>query len=313
MKNLRYLLLIFLLPFLLFGCTNFPIPTKPIFTDPATKIITVTSPIFVDQLMTEGTNLNPNLVTNGTQAHMGYWSVYTNRQALVNVLDSINSTRSTNAQIGIWDEGVNTQEKYRYPAYIRMDDECWYDRANAIDNRVTINGVVYVDPHPVTFVQADEIWGQYSQRYAEMAIKLKQKTGNVVKVWCFVEGAKKNRIFFSYEFPKLVELENQGVVRVFFAQNTSANWTNPSDWKEGTKNAPTPVAASAALAISRISTKTNILETAIEIANAYRDGYYGTGDLAKKAAIQQLMNSWPNLQESDYTAVFAKALHLTAF
>lgn len=88
---------------------------------------------------------------------------------------------------------------------------------------------------------ADDIWEKYSQRYADMATLFHQATGKPVKVWCFVEGAKSNRIFFAYEFPELQALEQSGDVQVFFAKTQDAVRTNADDWNEGTQNAPTPI------------------------------------------------------------------------
>jgi hypothetical protein len=123
-----------------------------------------------------------------------------------------------------------------------MQNEHWYERAMPVNGTVLIMGRYYTDPYPVTFAQADAIWGQYSQRYADMAGPIFFATGKPVKVWCFVEGARANRIFYTYEYPELRTLEQEGVVQVYFARTKSASWTDSGDWIEGTANAPAPAA-----------------------------------------------------------------------
>jgi hypothetical protein len=60
-------------------------------------------------------------------------------------------------------------------------------------------------------------------------------------VWCYVQGAKANRVFYKYELPELRSLEQKGAVQVYFAKTQDADWTNPRDWTPGTANAPSPV------------------------------------------------------------------------
>ncbi len=237
--------LIFTLSSVNTGCGLFSQPqeTKPFFTDPLVKISQTASADFMGRLADEANLLEPAVFSPGTQVYMGYWSYYPNRASLIRVIDSINSTAG--AGRAIWDEGVSTSASGQYPSYIRMNDEFWYERANAVDGTVTltIEGVTYTytDPHPVTFAQADTIWGQYSQRYAEMASRIRSSTGITPEALCFVQNARANRIFYSYELPILVSLEAAGDVRVFFALTSEADWTNPADWIEGTGNAPVPV------------------------------------------------------------------------
>ncbi len=213
----------------------------PVFTAPAQKLADTASPNFTQQLLAEAQAYEPLLGQAGTQVNMGYWSGPNNHGSLVRVLDSINAQPAAAAQKAIWDEGV--QSSIQYPAYVTMLNEHWYERAQPVDGKVTIYGVQYTDPHPVTFQQADDIWGQYSQRYADMATFFLQETGNPVKAWCFVEGAKSNRIFYVYELPELAMLEQAGAVRVFFAKTRDADWQNADDWIEGTANAPAPIQA----------------------------------------------------------------------
>ncbi|MFA5104499.1 MAG: hypothetical protein WC527_04920 [Candidatus Margulisiibacteriota bacterium] len=228
------------------GCGNLfrSQATKPFFTDPLVKISQTESADFMDRLAYEASLLEPAVLCPGTQVYMGYWSYYPNRASLIRVLDSINTASA--ADRAIWDEGVTTSASKQYPSYIQMNDEFWYERGNAVAGIVTltIEGVTYTytDPYPTTFQQADTIWGQYSQRYAEMAALIRRQTGITPEALCFVQNARSNRIFYSFELPKLVSLEATGDVRVFFAVTSEADWNNPSDWVEGTKNAPVPVA-----------------------------------------------------------------------
>ncbi len=202
----------------------------------------MSSPDFTRMLYFEAETYEPLLHTPGTQVNMGFWSGRGNHGSLVVLMDAINDLPPSPAQPpqkAIWDEGATSSNQY--PAYVTMLNEHWYERAMAKNGTVTVLGTSYEDPHPVTFVQADDIWGQYSRRYADMAIPILQATGKPVNVWCFVEGARANRIFYTYELPELRQLEQNGTIRVYFARTRTANWTNAGDWTEGTAHAPVPV------------------------------------------------------------------------
>ncbi len=228
--------------FFVAACGSESVLPDPTFTDPLAKIAATSNPDFTDELLGEAVTYEPLLTTSGTQVHMGYWSGPGNHGSLVRVLDAINAYTpqpSEPKQRAIWDEGVTSS--LQYPSYVTMNKEHWYERANATGGVVTIYGVTYTDPFPVTFTQADDIWGQYSQRYADMALTIRDTTGLPVNTWCFVEGAHATRIFYKYELPELVILEQAGAVRVFFAKTQNANWLNADDWIQGTANAPAPL------------------------------------------------------------------------
>ena len=211
---------------------------EPLFTDPVEKIAALSDPSFARQLFAEAVGYEPLIATSGTQVHMGFWSGKGNHGSMLRVLDAINEGPATTAdppQRAIWDEGVNAY--YNYPSYVRILDEHWYERAMAVNGTVSIFGKTYQDPHSVTFSQSDEIWGQYSARYTDMAALIANATGTPVKAWCFVEGASANRVFYMYEFPELERMEKEGVVQVYFARNQQADWTQPGDWMNGTGNA----------------------------------------------------------------------------
>jgi len=215
--------------------------TGPIFTDPAVKLTELSNPSFVNQLINEALALDPVLDDTNTRVHMGYWSLGANRTRLVRVLDAINAYTSTEVFRGIWDEGTTTAAATQYPSYVTMNKEYWYERAYPLsDGTVSIEGVHYVDPHPVTPRNADDIWGTYSKRYADMAAVLRQRTGITPEARCFVQGARAVRVFYTYELPSLVSLEATGDVYVYFAVTSEADWRNPADWVLGTGNAPTP-------------------------------------------------------------------------
>ena len=217
-----------------FSCSDVP---DQIFTDPSEKLAELSNPNFTLQLYREATALEPLLNQSGTQVHMGFWSARGNHGSLVRLLDDINyySTGAEGVDRVIWDEG--TQSSLQYPSYVRMNSmEHWYERATSINDVVLIHGVEYVDPHPLSLKQADEIWGEYSERYADLAVYFKEATGKKVQVWCYVENASANRIFYTYEYPKLEELEGEGVVEVHFAKTQDADWKNPQDWITGTEN-----------------------------------------------------------------------------
>ena len=232
-----------------FGCGIFAPQqqTKPFFTPPVEKISLTSSPTLTLRLFCEAQALDPLVFRRGAQVYMGFWSLYPNRGYLIKVLDAVNSdTGSAPYNKAIWDEGAATSSSMQFPSYIRMNDEFWYERASASGGTVTltIEGVTYTytDPHPVTLAQADTIWGQYSQRYTDLAPLIRQATGLTPEALCFVEGAKSNRVFYTYELPQLALLETSGDIKVFFAATSEADWRTPAHWIEGTKNAPTPVA-----------------------------------------------------------------------
>lgn len=215
---------------------------SPIFTDPAVKLVELQSQDFTEQLINEALSFEQWLKKAGMQVHMGYWSGSGNRAYLMLLLNSINAQSFTApVNLAIWDEGVNTSSAFQYPTYITMNQEYWYERVSEVNHILTVNGVSYVDPYTVTLQNANDIWGAYSQRYADMATYFYQQTGNPAKAWCFVQGAYANRVFYTYELPELRILEAAGVVQVYFAKTQYANWQNPSDWLEGTNNAPAPL------------------------------------------------------------------------
>lgn len=217
-------------------------PYKPVFSDPAEKLKETSSPEFTEDLYEEAVAYEPLLNTPGTQVTMGYWSAKGNHGSLVRVLDTINEGPATTPpRKAIWDEGATSS--YQYPSYDTMLEEHWYDRDNEKDGKVTVFGVSYTDPHPVTPAQADDIWGRYSQRYADMAKLIRKATGKPVRAVCFVQGAKANRIFYKYELPELKTLEQSGDSQVFFANTQDADSDNPADWTAGAVNASAPVPA----------------------------------------------------------------------
>ncbi|MBV8573798.1 MAG: hypothetical protein JOZ58_01990 [Acetobacteraceae bacterium] len=181
-------------------------PYVPVFTSAQVKEEQTGESTFTHQLLMNATNYQPLLSESKTQAHMGFWSGAGNHGSLARVLDAINSVCQdsptiANPNCAIWDEGATTEEQY--PAYYKMLREHWYDRANTKQGSptVVIYGKTYPNTNPLDMDTADKIWGQYSQRYADMATALYESTGKPVNVWAFVQGAKPNRIFYAYEFP----------------------------------------------------------------------------------------------------------------
>jgi hypothetical protein len=220
-----------------------PSPFVPVFTDPVEKLLAVSDPAFTEQLYTEAVTYEPLLASPGTRVHMGYWSGPKNHGSLVVLLDSINSYSPAVGEgphRAIWDEGVTSS--YQFPSYMTMQNERWYERAYPVNGLVIIMGKPYADPYTVTISQTDEIWGRYSERYAMMAVPIHEETKQPVNAWCFVEGAKRNRIFYTYEYPVLQDLESKGIVTVRFAKNRDADWQQPGDWILGTANITLPAA-----------------------------------------------------------------------
>jgi hypothetical protein len=249
------------------GCGDTPSPDgiqDPTFSDPFVKVAQTADASFAAQLHAEAVALDPTLSGAETQVHMGFWSGSGNRAALVALLDSVNGTPLAPGEPprrAIWDEGVTTAAAARYPAYVLMTAERWYERAEeeaggsstffwpvATDASggwirplaPTATSVTYVDPHPVTFDQADLVWGQYSERYTEMAADFLRDTGVKVKAWCFVEGAGASRIFYEYECPRLWTLQFWGLVEFACARSRTADWRNPADWQPCPSNCVPP-------------------------------------------------------------------------
>jgi len=216
--------------------------TAPIFNDPEAKLAELSDGNFTMRLFAEASAFEPLINRSGTQVHMGFWSGKGNHGSLVRLLDDINNYAAAvngTAQKAVWDEGA--QSSLQYPSYVAMNaQEHWYERSSQKNGTVAIYGVNYADPYNVTFQKADAIWGEYSERYTEMAGFVRNATGNPVQVWCFVQGAKANRIFYAYEYPALQTLEAQGIVQVHFAKSQDADWMNPDDWSEGTASASPP-------------------------------------------------------------------------
>jgi hypothetical protein len=204
----------------------------PVFENPDKEIAELSDAGFTEKLYNEATLFEPLLKKPGTQVHMGYWSGKDNHGSLVRLIDSINNyvpSENESPQKAIWDEGV--QSSLQYPSYIEMNArKHWYERAYPKNGKVTIYGVEYEDPYNVTVQQANDIWGLYSQRYANMAVLIKKATGKPVQVWCFVQGANPDRVFYKYEYPELKRLELQGVIEIHFAKTMGAVWKNPDDW-----------------------------------------------------------------------------------
>lgn len=211
---------------------------QPIFAPPSDELAETAGQDFTEELYREALAYEPALDDSGTQVSMGYWSAAGNHGSLVRVLDQINSA-TTPPQKAIWDEGATSSNQY--PDYVEILEEHWYERAAPKDGKVTIYGKQYTDVNPVSTDQANDIWGQYSQRYADMARLIRKATGKPVKAWCFVQGAKVGRVFPKYELPELTKLEKSGDVQVFFARTQDANPYNAADWLEGTANAPAPL------------------------------------------------------------------------
>jgi hypothetical protein len=210
----------------------------PAMTTPEDKLAELSDEAFTHKLFDEFTALEAGLEKPGTQVHMMFWSGPGNHGNALSLVDAINSYVAKDGSVnkGVWVAGVNSS--LQNPSFITMNREAWYERAYPVDGKLTVFGVVRPDVTAVTPAQADTIWGLYSRRYADQAALFKEATGRPVEVWCFVLGAKAKRIFYTNEFPELERLEDEGAVNVHFARSADADWTNPSDWTEGTANHP---------------------------------------------------------------------------
>lgn len=209
-----------------------------IISDPNSKLSELSSDNFTMTLFVEALSFEPLLNETGTQVHMGFWSGRGNHGNLVKLLDDVNSYQNLpneSAQKAIWDEGP--QSSLQYPQYFLINArEAWYQRATNLNGSVLVYGMRYIDPYNVTLKQADDIWGEYSKSYTEMARLIRNGTGKKVQVWCFVQGAKQNRVFYKYEYPELQKLEKEGIIEVHFAKKSDADWKNQDDWYYGLAN-----------------------------------------------------------------------------
>ena len=210
----------------------------PLETNPGDKLSVLSNEGFARKLFAESTALEARLGQPGTQVHMGFYSGSGNHGNLVRLLDDINNYKATDGVThrAVWDEGVTSS--LQLPAYVLMNREAWYERAYPVDGRAVVYGIPRADFVSVTPEQADSLWGQFSRRYTGQALLFKEATGRPVEVWCFVQGAKANRIFYTNEFVELQRLEADGVVNVHFAKIANADWTDPADWTHGTANHP---------------------------------------------------------------------------
>jgi hypothetical protein len=212
---------------------------------------------YTELLLRNVANYGPWVFKKGTQVHMGFWSGPGNRGNLVRLLGSINNapdkynpqasrcTDGPSSDCALWDEGFAESEQY--PAYLEMLVEHWYERNSAIGKPlVSIYGELYRNKNPLpslpddpSVAAANIIWGQYSRRYADMARTFFRATGKPVNAWCFVKGARPDRIFFQHERPELQILEAEGAVNVYCTKNPDAEWNNnvSVDWTFGTNSA----------------------------------------------------------------------------
>lgn len=214
------------------------IVSDPVDTSPGDKLSVLSNEGFARKLFDESTALEARLGQPGTQVHMGFYSGPGNHGSLARLLDDINSYEATDGVIhkAVWDEGVTSS--LQLPSYVLMNREAWYERAYPVDGKAVVYGVPRADFVSVTPEQADALWGQFSRRYTGQASLFKEATGRSVEVWCFVQGAKANRIFYTNEFVELQRMEAEGVVNVHFAKTANADWNDPADWTHGTVNHP---------------------------------------------------------------------------
>ncbi len=158
----------------------------PVFTDPVAKIAeTADAASFSETLFAQYLGQDPDLgdPTKATDLYMIFYAGANQRGLALSFLDTV-SYRASLAPFpavrAIWIQGgVQHGAGWQYPTYrMTNESERWGDRADDEDptgrgsplgNQVTIHGVPYTDPFPVTQAQVGTIWGQYSAGYAEMA------------------------------------------------------------------------------------------------------------------------------------------------
>ena len=239
------LVLVFFSVLLLCGCAQDKFKSQnygsPIFTNPTQKLIETQKQAFSKQLFNKLIAIDPRIAKHGTQVNMVYWSNPKNFPSVTNFMKEVSNAPSKLGQplnIAIWIGGTTS---YYTAPYVTMNREYWYDRANRIQGKVIINKKEYIDPYLVTPKQPFQLWGNFSQSYTNMAVLIKKATGRPVESWCYVQGAFKNRTFYTYELPNLQKLEKSGIMHVHFAKTEHASWKNPKDWAVETANAPQPI------------------------------------------------------------------------
>ncbi len=230
-----------------FGRDSFD-PYTPVFTPPGVKLRETADLRFTDLLILDAVRYNPLYLKPGTQMNMGFFSGAGNVGGVVNVLDSINYAGDPKytgcglpkpnggpTNCAIWVKGPSTDQEF--PQHFRMIKEHWDERAAAAPGgTVLIYGNVYPNINPPTKEMATRIWGQFSQRYTDMARVFYARTGKKVKVWALIFGTNSASIFARFEFPELQRLEQEGAVEVHCATKRFADWRVAADWTVGTQS-----------------------------------------------------------------------------
>ncbi len=219
-------------------------PYPPIFTPEPVKLRELSDPAYSSVLVEEAARFERLLVTNGTQMNMGFFSGRGNLGGVVNFVNILNykgngagcqKAAKGGANCAIYIKGATDDELY--PENVKTYQEHWDDRAAAAGKpTVIIYGKVYPNINPVDKDAYTKVWGQMSERYANMARIFHAKTNNKVKVWVLVYGATTCGLYCQKEYPQLVKLESENVIEVRCAKKLFADPTVPREWDTGTSS-----------------------------------------------------------------------------
>lgn len=213
-------------------------PYKPVFTGSQQRVADIKKR-FPDALVKNASDYEPLVLAWGTHVHMGFWSGSGNHGILARLVDAINAGDAflmndptqkipgckSKGNCAVFADGASSMNQF--PEFSVMLKEHWYERGTAqgegqpFSRTVMIYRRSYNNIRPLYFADADSVWGAYSQGYANMARIFKQKTGNPVTIWVFVNGGTQQRIFDKFERPVLRQLENEHVVEIYCAKSNN--------------------------------------------------------------------------------------------
>jgi hypothetical protein len=239
------------------GCSSAtPAPaeiTDPTFTDPVVKIAeTGDTMAFSETLFAEYTYQDPTLLDPAAtqNLYLTFYGGANQRGLALSFLDTVAyySTRRPDKPRALWIQGgVLNSVAWQYATYrLTSEWEHWSDRARAEDptgtgsplgNQVTIHGVTYADPHPVTAAQVSAIWSNYSAAYADLS-RLFHARAIPVHARAFIDypnGTLNKYSGFWAECRQLRQLVSAGQVQEFLCAARSFpayGSLDPSDWKE---------------------------------------------------------------------------------
>ena len=197
------------------------------------------NPAYLDTLLGQVQAKVPNMLTSGSTVYMGFWSggvlegagppfdfannFKPNQGPCKELLAKLAPVGgAAGGSFSMWDESAipSSVESDRLPDYQKMEvSEGWYHRKSECPG----DGPEKDACMEKSDEEADLLWGIYSQRYTELATKIKEKTGQKVKAIVMAIGARKSRVYRMWEEPTLQQLKADGVVDIYYAKSQDAS------------------------------------------------------------------------------------------